>query len=141
MARDYTFENMPFLAWLDERLQEKGWKDAELARRGNFSATTLTNVRTGVRRPGFKLINGVAIALGVDSEEVASKAGRLGDGDGQSSESDEEAKLLKKIRRAFSRMEPGTQETFVAIGETMAARDERNREKKPSRNRSAKAHS
>jgi transcriptional regulator with XRE-family HTH domain len=123
---------------LDDQLQDKGWKDAELARRGNFSATTLTNVRAGVRRPGFKLINGIAIALNVTSEEVAAKAGRLGDADDTTLESnDEETKLLKKIRRLFGRMDPGTQETYV--GETMAARDEKTREKKPARDRAAKA--
>jgi transcriptional regulator with XRE-family HTH domain len=133
-------DNMPFLTWLDDQLQDKGWKDAELARRGNFSATTLTNVRAGVRRPGFKLINGIAIALNVTSEEVAAKAGRLGDADDTTLESnDEETKLLKKIRRLFGRMDPDTQATYVAIGETMAARDEKIREKKPARDRAAKA--
>lgn len=136
MAHDYSIENMPFLAWLDKQLEERGWKDAELARRGNFSATTLTNVRTGIRRPGFKVINGVATALTVDPDVVAELAGRLGKADDND---EEETRLLRKIRRAFERMDPETKETYVAIGETMATRDQKNREKMPARNRPAKA--
>jgi transcriptional regulator with XRE-family HTH domain len=136
-TKDYLEHNAPFLNWLDGELNERGWDDAEVARRGDFSATTLTNIRKGRRKPGIKLANGLAVAFGLDPNFVSAKAGLVPDYTRMDNEKDE--KDIQRIRRFFSQMEPATRDNYIAVGETLARQDQKRRTTDEARTRPAKA--
>lgn len=123
--RDYSGDTLQFLVWLDQELEQRGWTDAEVARRGGFSSTTLTNIRKGARKPGIRLANGLAVALELSPELVAAKAGLVPDYTVMANEKDEQD--VQRIRRLFNQMDHETRDTFLAIGDSLARRDQRRR--------------
>lgn len=122
---DFSDLNRPFLEWLDAELEERGWDDAELARRGNFYATSLTHLRKGRRKPGIKLVNSIANGLGISPGVAAAKAGLVPDYTVMANEKDEQD--VQRIRRLFNQMDNETRDTFLAIGDSLARRDQRRR--------------
>lgn len=133
---DFTEQNARFLEWLDAELAERGWSDAEIARRGDFYATSLTHIRKGRRRPGIKLVSKLAAALNLDPDIVAAKAGLLPE---HTRMSEKDEKDIQRIRRAYSRMDHATRETYIELGEMLAQRDQRRRTKNQARTRFAQA--
>jgi transcriptional regulator with XRE-family HTH domain len=79
------------LAWLNDQLRAQGIDRAELARRGDFNSTALTNVYSGKRNVGKKLATGIAAGLGVPTEVVYREFGLLPE---KQVVDDEEAQIL-----------------------------------------------
>jgi transcriptional regulator with XRE-family HTH domain len=63
--------------WIDGELQARGWTTRELARRAGLSHTTISNVMTGKRLPGWDFLVAIAAPLGSTSVEVFIMAGKL----------------------------------------------------------------
>ena len=63
--------------WLQDRMNEKGLTQRELARRAHVSQGSVGNVIRGDRKPGEKLCRALAIVLGLPPEEVFRAAGIL----------------------------------------------------------------
>lgn len=63
-----------FIQWLTNRMEEQGWKGAELARRSGLDASTITTVLNGTRGPGIEFCVGIGRAFGMPPEQVLRKA-------------------------------------------------------------------
>lgn len=63
--------------WLIEELRERGWSQAEFARRAEISAATVSRVFSGENKPGDEFIRGTARAFGVPIETVMRMVGKL----------------------------------------------------------------
>jgi transcriptional regulator with XRE-family HTH domain len=66
-----------FVNWLQEELDDRGWSQAELARRSKMTTATISHIFTGERRPGPETCTGIATALKYPPEVVFRKAGLL----------------------------------------------------------------
>jgi len=63
--------------WLLTAIEDKGWKQAELARRAHIKDATLSRIITGSRQIGPDVAQSIARALKVPPEQVYRKAGLL----------------------------------------------------------------
>ncbi|HEX2951375.1 MAG TPA: helix-turn-helix transcriptional regulator [Armatimonadota bacterium] len=70
-----TFDE--FANWLQDQLTQRGWDQAELARRGNISPAQVTRIMSGERRAGPDACRAIARALQLPPEEVFRQAGLL----------------------------------------------------------------
>jgi transcriptional regulator with XRE-family HTH domain len=66
-----------FADWLQETLNEKGWSQAELARRSGISPAQITRVISGERGLGEQSIIALAAAFKLPAETVFRAAGLL----------------------------------------------------------------
>jgi transcriptional regulator with XRE-family HTH domain len=98
-----------FAKWLQERMELKGYNQAELARRAGVSRAAINGVLTGSRNPGNDLCSAVAKALNIRPEIVFRAAGILPNQPGM----DEDYEELKHL---FSQMTDEEQEEFLATG-------------------------
>lgn len=72
-----TVDKSEFSGWLQEELNKRGWKAADLARAAGFSDATISNVINEIRNAGPDLCRGIAKALGEPEEKVFRLAGLL----------------------------------------------------------------
>jgi transcriptional regulator with XRE-family HTH domain len=63
--------------WLQQELQQRGWNQAELARRSRLTTAQVSRIMTGEQRPGPASGQKLAHALHVPAEEVFRRAGLL----------------------------------------------------------------
>lgn len=68
-----------FVMWLVGELKDRGWPQAEFARRADVSAATVSRVLSGENRPGDDFITGTARAFGLPVERVMRMVGKLPD--------------------------------------------------------------
>lgn len=66
-----------FPDWLRERLKDKGWTNAELARQSGISPAQITRVLNGDRGFGEQSLTAIAKAFNLPAEEVFRIAGTL----------------------------------------------------------------
>lgn len=66
-----------FKWWLLERLDERGWSQADLARRSGLSPAQVSRLASGVRQPGLDACLRLAQALGLSLDHVCGVAGLL----------------------------------------------------------------
>lgn len=66
-----------FTNWLEEELQKREWKPAYLAHKAGISRGALSNILSGLRRPGHEVLNAIAQALSIPPEIVFRQAGIL----------------------------------------------------------------
>ena len=74
---DFAMENNPVGAWVNEKLEERGWLAAELARRSGISQSQISLVTSGQRNPGPDFCRDIALALGEDPVDIFRLAGYL----------------------------------------------------------------
>lgn len=70
-------ERKQFIAWIQDEMDKRGWKQAELARRANMAPSQVARVMTGDRGAGMEFYKGVARAFRISIEEVLRTAGVL----------------------------------------------------------------
>lgn len=58
------------IKWVNDQLVAKGWSMRELARRGDISATAISDVLSKKREPGAKFFQAMSRAFGVTLESV-----------------------------------------------------------------------
>ena len=73
----YAIMNISFAEWLSDQLEERGWSQAELARRANTSRSSINGLITGSRNPGPELTSAIANALRLPESIVFKMAGIL----------------------------------------------------------------
>ncbi len=66
-----------FADWLQQELQNRGWNQAELARRSGITTAQVSRVMTGEQHPGPEVGRKIARALRIPPEEVFRRAGLL----------------------------------------------------------------
>lgn len=89
---DLMNEQVAFADWLAVQLRERGWSQAELARRANVAQPTISRVLSGENQAGEDLARGIARAFKLDPVVVMTRAGIL----------DEYGEILPEVR-AWSR--------------------------------------
>jgi len=99
----FTLVNELFVSWLNSRLVEKGWSQADLSKRAQVSPAMVSSVLSGKREPGISFCNSIASVLRVPPEDVYRMAGLL------PSEPEPEDKTLYKIQTLYHTLrEAGT---------------------------------
>jgi transcriptional regulator with XRE-family HTH domain len=63
--------------WLQDELQQRGWNQAELARRSRITTAQISRIMTGEQHPGPTVCQKLARALHLPVEEVFRRAGFL----------------------------------------------------------------
>lgn len=58
------------IKWVNEQINHKGWTMRELARRGEISITSVSQVLSGKAGPGAKFFQAMSKAFGVTLESV-----------------------------------------------------------------------
>lgn len=74
---EYTSSVSELTDFVNSKLADTGWTYNELARRADLSSGGISNVMTGLRRPGFDFCVGVARAFGEPPERVLRLTGLL----------------------------------------------------------------
>lgn len=91
----FTVVNTIFIDWLNNKLTEKGWTQADLSKRAQVSTAMISSVLSGRREPGINFCNSIASVLRVPPEDVYRLAGLL------PSEPEPEDKTLYKIQTLY----------------------------------------
>ena len=67
------------IKWVNDQLSARGWSMRELSRRGDISATAISDVLSKKREPGAKFFQAMSKAFGVtlDSVERLEQAGTI----------------------------------------------------------------
>ena len=63
--------------WLEQEINERGWSQAELARKATSSRTSINNIINGRRDPGPEMCRAIANALNLPQEYIFKKAGLI----------------------------------------------------------------
>ena len=66
-----------FREWLLEKMENRDWMQADLARKANISRGTVANLLRGVRKPGVNVCTAIAKAFDLPPDAVFRKAGLL----------------------------------------------------------------
>lgn len=69
--------NEEFAEWLRQEMQQRGWDQAELARRSQTTTALISRIVSGERRPGALVARRLARALQIPPEEMFRQAGLL----------------------------------------------------------------
>lgn len=65
-----------FLAWLNQQMEERGWKQNEFARHAGLSKSQMSRVMNGWK-PTLEVCKGIASALSISPDVVLRFAGHL----------------------------------------------------------------
>jgi transcriptional regulator with XRE-family HTH domain len=68
---------MNFSEWLSTELKNREWSNADLARYAKISRGSITNLLTGTRSPGPDILDAIAKAFRLPTEDVYRVAGLL----------------------------------------------------------------
>lgn len=101
--------NETFSKWLQERINSKGYNQAELARRANVSRAAINGILTGSRGIGNDLCSAIARGLELPEIVVFIAAGIIKSPPGYN----EDLEVLTDI---FTQMTDDEQEEFLAAG-------------------------
>lgn len=66
-----------FVRWVLEEMERRGWRQAELARRANISASHISRMLSGEAQIGIDAAQGIAQAFGMTLEDILRLAGIL----------------------------------------------------------------
>lgn len=66
-----------FVEWLQGELNQRGWSQADLARRSHVTQTHISRIMSEMRRPGPDALMNIAHALRVPPDEAFRRAGLL----------------------------------------------------------------
>ncbi len=98
-----------FAAWLQNEMDIRGWRQADLARLSGINTGLLSQILNRQRRAGISTCRAMAHALNMREVDVLHKAGLLtsetfGDGD---------SPLVKEMLTEFIRLDYGDQEQIL----------------------------
>jgi transcriptional regulator with XRE-family HTH domain len=68
---------LDFPSWLQDRLDEKGWRSTELAKRADLSDAALSRILRGTRKPDPETLKALSHALKISEEDIFRAAGLL----------------------------------------------------------------
>jgi len=70
------YQMTDFHTWLNKKIDDKGWKPADLSKKGNIDSGYLSRILNDGKIPGYKTCQGIARAFGIDEDEVLIAAGK-----------------------------------------------------------------
>ena len=128
MIYDYCQMTANFSKWLQERLDERGWKPADLVKAG-IDSGFVSRLLTGERLPGVATIKKIADALNIPEVEVLRAMGKA------SPEPASDTPSLRELTSKFAQLSDDDQETILklvrALEETASAQKRRGLKPKP----------
>jgi transcriptional regulator with XRE-family HTH domain len=68
---------MNFPDWLHQKLNQRGWDQAELVRHSGITSSQISRILSGARKPGPDACRALVRALRVSEQEVFSHAGLI----------------------------------------------------------------
>lgn len=71
---------MTFIEWLSHEMAQRDINQAELADRAEVTRGAISHIFSGTRRPGIEMLQSLARALALPTEQVFRAAGLLDDG-------------------------------------------------------------
>ena len=88
------------VGWIEDKLQETGWSQRELARRANVSHSMVSKVVSGEKTPGIDFCTAIARTFGERPEKVLRLAGLLPPSGGKLNDlSEDEGQLIEMYRQ------------------------------------------
>lgn len=66
-----------FVDWLQSEMNQRGWTQADLARRSHVTQTHISRIMSEMRRPGPDALMNIAQAMHLPADEVFRRAGLL----------------------------------------------------------------
>lgn len=91
-----------FAEWLNDELQKRGWKQADLARQAGISREAVSTTLSCKRRAGFQVCSGIAHAFGMPVMDVFRLAGLA-------PPVPVETPIMKEFRELFAGLPPDEQ--------------------------------
>ncbi len=107
--------NQDFSSWLQDKLTNKGWSQADLSRETGLSTGGVAQLMNGRRNPGPEACTAIAKAFGLPPDAVFRAAGLL------PSKSELDAQTERMIH-LLSQMTEDEQETWFKMGEVFVNR-------------------
>lgn len=90
---------MSFQDWLLDELKDRGWTQAELARRAKISKGAISNIIVNIRQPGPEICEAIATAFHIPAEDVFRQAGLLNTSRISDPDIDEISEIASKLSR------------------------------------------
>ena len=106
-----------FADWLRKELDERGWDQAELARRSQTSTALISRMLSGERRPGAVVARRLARALHTSPEEVFRQAGML-------PRPHPQLPGLDDLIHLYAELPPDDRERLIAVAQAFLAKRE-----------------
>lgn len=104
----YQMAIIEFAEWLQEELDKRDWRQADLARYGGIATSMLSRVMTGERSPGPDTCVSIARAFRMPPEDVFRKAGLL-------PLQQNETETQREMRFLFDQLDEQAQATVIAM--------------------------
>jgi transcriptional regulator with XRE-family HTH domain len=98
-----------FVNWLQSEMDNRGWRQSDLARHGELHTGHLSKVLSGERFPGIDFCKGIARAFGMRDIEVMRLAG-LAD-----PEPATDTPSLRELTSKFAQLSDDDQETILKM--------------------------
>ena len=111
----FTTVNNQFSTWLEGKMKEEEWSQAELARRAGLTRGAINNILTEHRQPGPEACRAIAHALDLPEEEVFRQAGLL-------SPKNEDPPNLREWIHYFLQADEEERERMLEIAKTLSQR-------------------
>lgn len=103
-------EPSDFVDWLQSELDTRGWRQAELARRGGLHTGHLSKVLSRERKPGVEFCRGVAHAFNMRDTDVMKIAGLAA-----STSPDDQTPSVRELVGTFNELSDENQETILKM--------------------------
>ena len=113
------------IPWLNQKLNEFGWSQRELARRASVSNTTVSEVLSGNRMPSWNFCADIARPLGVDPDDIFVLAGLKRPPPAEVAEEREVLGILRRLPKSvrdvvLSMLRGLARESRVRVSESLA---------------------
>lgn len=120
MTQNLNLEELrAFLVWLDEKLDEKGWSDNQLAKRAGISHPVISKARSEIQPIGYEAGVKIAKALDIPPEILLQKAGLL------PAITQAESEDEKELIFIFQQLPPDRQKEFIKMIRVLLPEDKR----------------
>lgn len=99
-----------FPTWVQNQLDERGWKQADLARKTGLNSGYISQVMNGVRSPGVEFCAALARAFNMRDSDVMKVAGLV-----SSNAPDDQPPSLRELISRFAQLSDADQENVLRI--------------------------
>jgi transcriptional regulator with XRE-family HTH domain len=108
-----------FIEWLEEKMADRGWSQADLSRHANISKATVSNVLSGKRKPGIEFLVAIANSFKIPPEDVFRAAELF------PSTKNMDRELVKILNTIAPTLTDDQLQSLIAAAETMEKQNKR----------------
>lgn len=95
-----------FIRYVEQKMNERRWSQADLAREANMTTSMVSNLLNGKRKVGISTVNSLSKAFRVPATEVLAAAGLI-------QKIPEKTAAEERLLYMFRQMDERTRETFL----------------------------